>query len=99
MLYIPLKRKICAMTHLGSLESAAGGLGAAGCRVRVEPRGEEVLEYPLSDLSAVMVVGPCQTLPFTLTHTLDTSVGGNLTHEHRQTAFTGILVNIQACIV
>lgn len=87
------------MTHLGSLDSAAGGLGAAGCRVRVEPRGDEVLEYPLSDLPAVMVVGPCQTLPFTLTHTLDTSVGGNLTHDLRQTSFCGILTHDLAYIL
>lgn len=40
-----------ADSGLGSLVwSAAGGLGAAGCSVRVEPRGEEVFEYPLSDL-------------------------------------------------
>lgn len=39
-----------AESGLGSLDSAAGGLGAAGCRVSVEPRGDEVLEYPLSDL-------------------------------------------------
>lgn len=36
---------------LGSfVVSAAGGLDTVGWRVRVDPRGEEVLEYPLSDL-------------------------------------------------